>query len=222
MTKFKSDSEIFQLVWQAYRDAPLSVRLLSSSRSYICPVQPLVAEVPIGSTVFDIGCGSGLFLSLLIADSQVEQAIGSDINYRALSCARKAAKRLIDQQGKNIPVDFIHSTTPRTWPRERFSVVSLIDVMHHVPPQQQQSFFQEAVQRVAPGGTLLYKDMCEHPPWKAAANRLHDLLLARQWINYVPLNTIKKWASNSGLELQKEEHYSRLFYGHEKLVFKAV
>ena len=179
--------------------------------------------MPRDATIFDIGCGSGLFLSLLLARGQSIKGIGCEPNRQAIASAQKASKRLLDRVDREqnpMTVDFIESTTPQDWPQDTFSVVSLIDVMHHIPPQQQQAFFEAAVRRVRRGGILLYKDMCKRPFWKAGANRLHDLILARQWIHYVPLTTIKKWAKSYGLELTKEEHYSRFVYGHELLVFK--
>lgn len=218
MLKLTTDSEISKLAWYAYQDAPSSIRLLASARTYICPMQPLLREVPPDSSLFDIGCGSGLFLSLLVASGQLTKAVGSDPNSKALNCAKGATERIANEP--NISIDFVQSTTPQTWPDGSFSVVSMIDVMHHIPPQQQQAFFEEAVQKVSTGGRLLYKDMCKRPFWKATANRLHDLVLARQWIHYVPISTIKKWGANCGLQLENEMYYSRFVYGHEMLVFK--
>jgi 2-polyprenyl-3-methyl-5-hydroxy-6-metoxy-1,4-benzoquinol methylase len=99
-------------------------------------------------------------------------------------------------------------------------VVSLIDVLHHVPPGRQRAFFAGAVARVRTGGILLYKDMCRSPLWRAWANRAHDLLLARQWIHYVPLARLEAWAAEEGLQLVHRRAYARLVYGHELLVMR--
>jgi SAM-dependent methyltransferase len=212
------DREISKLAWQIYCDAPISIRLLSSARTYICPMTPLLVEVPHHSTIFDIGCGNGLFLSLLIANGQVREGIGTDLNIQALDSAKLATKRLTETQPE-IKVNFIQTADFKEWPDTHFSVVSMIDVMHHIPPQAQYSVFEAAVGRVASGGRFIYKDMCRKPWWKAMANRLHDLLLARQWINYVPIETIEEWGSRCGLQLEHKSCYSRYVYGHEKLVF---
>lgn len=221
-SKLKTDGEISRLAWHIYQDATPSVRLLAAGRNYICPMQPILEEVPPQATVFDIGCGSGLFLSLLVAQDQCSQIVGCDPNPQALACAKKVATRLLQEQGRSIPTIFLESITPVTWPKTKFSVVTMIDVMHHISPQQQQTFFIEAVEGVAEDGILIYKDMCDSPLWKAAANRLHDLVLARQWINYVPLEQVKQWGKECGLELQKEYFYGRFVYGHEKLIFKKT
>lgn len=61
----------------------------------------------------------------------------------------------------------------------------MIDVLHHINPRQQQNVVKEAVSRVAPGGLFLCKDIDVRPRWRNLANRLHDLILARKWINNV-------------------------------------
>ena len=159
MPKQLTDLEIAKLAWYLYCDASISVRLLASARTYICAMQPLLAEVPPQSTVFDIGCGSGLFLSLLGANGQITYAIGSDLNIKALQSAKTAISRLAEKRN-GVTIDFIEAEEPKNWPDTCFSVVSTIDVMHHIPPRQQRATFEAAAQRVGPGGRLLYKDMC--------------------------------------------------------------
>ena len=219
MPKLPNDQEIAQLAWSSYRDSPVSIRLLASLRTYICPMQPLLNTVPNNATVFDIGCGSGLFLFLLVAHKQVVEAIGTDLNVKALQSAKAAITQLTANNPKTT-VNFIKTNDTNEWPETCFSVVSMIDVMHHISPKEQRAVFEKATQRICPGGYLLYKDMCQKPFWKASANRLHDLILAGQWINYVPIEKIKKWGCSLGLELVEESYYSRFFYGHEQLLFK--
>ncbi|PSF37906.1 hypothetical protein C7H19_07970 [Aphanothece hegewaldii CCALA 016] len=219
MSKLLTNQKIAFLAWNLYKDAPITTRLLASARTYICPMQPLLGEVPKHSTVLDIGCGSGLFLFLLIANEQVTKAVGIDANAKMLNSTKLTAHQLA-QKRLGIDINFIEADNPNDWPNNNFSVVSMIDVIHHIPPEKQQAVFEEATQRVCPGGYLLYKDMCKQPFWRATANRLHDLILARQWIHYCPIDKIKQWGSACGLTLEKESYYSKWVYGHEKLVFK--
>jgi SAM-dependent methyltransferase len=180
---------------------------------------PLLNQVPGGSSVLDIGCGSGLFLLLLVANDKVTYAVGCDSNLKALNSAKQAISQLLPKK-INTKISFIRAEVPDDWPNEEFSIVSMIDVMHHVPPPLQQSFFEAATRRLKSGGYLIYKDMCKYPYWKATANRIHDLIIARQLIHYVPIQTIKKWGEFCGLTLEKEVSYSKYFYGHEQILFK--
>ena len=39
-------------------------------------------------------------------------------------------------------------------------------MIHFIPPAYQKSVFGTAIQRVKPGGALLYKDMADHPAFQ--------------------------------------------------------
>lgn len=98
-------------------------------------------------------------------------------------------------------------------------MVSLINVVHHVPAAGQRAFVTAAVSRLKPGGVLIYKDMCRRPVWRSWANRLHDLLLARQWIRQREIAEVGEWAVALGREQQSRRDFARLWYGHELCVF---
>ena len=106
------------------------------------------------------------------------------------------------------------------WPEGDFDVVAMIDVIHHVSRPEQEAVIRRACRKVRRGGLFLYKDMVERPWWRAAANRLHDLVLARQWIHYVPVKEVERWAEDEGLVLDRSELINRWWYGHELRVFR--
>ncbi len=216
----ETEKNIDETVSDIYRHSPLAVRLFAFARIRACPMLPLLAEVPPKATVLDIGCGNGLFLLLLAASGKAAKGIGIDCKKKLMEEARGINNRFSSQKHNMMPVDFITVRTPQDWPVMEFSCVSMIDVMHHIPSEKQRSFFFEAARRVGPGGVLLYKDMCVRPLWRTLINRMHDFVLARQWIHYVSADKIKNWAKACGLELEKETHYSKFVSGHEKLVFK--
>lgn len=185
-------------------------------RPQICPFHLLVDEVPAGARVLDIGCGSGLFLGLLAAGGWIGPSLGFDSSPGAIAMAQGMAGRI--RGGGN--VRFEQRDVQDDWPEGSFDVVSLIDVVHHVPPGQQAAVLREAASRIAPGGLFLYKDMVERPWPRAWANRLHDLLLARQWIHYLPLADAKSELAGCGLHFVREGAANMLWYGHEWVVFQ--
>ena len=53
-------------------------------------------------------------------------------------------------------------------------------------------------------------------------NRLHDLVMARQWIHYAPIADVESWSRQAGLTLVHAEDTSRCWYGHELRIFSKA
>lgn len=188
-------------------------------RLRICPFERLLLHLPSGASVLDAGCGSGLFLGLLACVDEKASGIGLDFSEDAITVARKMAGRLT-AAGKGSRLEFKVFDIAANWHTGRFDAVSMIDVLHHMDTGSQKEIFREAVFHVKAGGLLVYKDMCETPFCLAAANRLHDLLLARQWIHYRPIGQVEAWALDLGLTLVHAEEIRRYWYKHELRVFR--
>lgn len=200
-----------------YRDAHLMFRLIARGRPYICPFEPIVRWVPPGARLFDIGCGSGLWLMTLGTLNHIETGLGVDTNARALQIARQAAARLAKEEPRPT-LTFHHTTTIADWPDEQFDVVSLIDVLHHIPPRNQNEFLDAAWRHVRPGGRLVYKDMGSAPKLHALANRLHDLILSRQLVHYISVDEVAEHLKASHGVILHQEAWRRGVYAHELLV----
>lgn len=201
-----------------YRDAPWALRAMQRGRPYICPLETLAAIIPDQAVVFDIGCGAGLFLGYLASHGRIAGGVGVEPSARAVAAARAMSRRLASDA--QAPLDFYEVSVEDGWPDCSADVVSLIDVMHHVHLGQRRAFFEQAVSRVKPGGVLLYKDMAPRPRWRAWANQLHDLAVARQWVRLEPISNVELWAADSGLSLDRSERILRMWYVHELRVWK--
>lgn len=187
-------------------------------RPYICPLEEILPLVPAGSAVLDVGCGGGLFLGLLADSGRVSRAVGFDSSPAAVAVARSMTVNLPNHT--TVEIRHIDATAP--WPSESYDVVSLVDVLHHVPPAAQRAVLSRAFDCVRPGGLLLYKDMATKPKWRAICNQLHDLVLARQWIHHVPVGLVEMWAAENGMRLVAQGAASRLWYAHEWRVFHRL
>lgn len=205
-------------VSQYYKNNALADQLLVRLRPYICPFAPIVEWVPAGSSVLDIGCGGGLWLLTLAVSGKMEKGIGYDINPHALEKGKKAAENYV-QSGGTADISFQYAATMAEWPvAQQFDVVSLIDVLHHVPPKMQVEFVRHAIKLVKPGGRFIYKDMARAPKWAAWCNRLHDLVMARQWIHYFPIEDAVEVVMQSGCSVTHRDSWRQMVYAHEFLV----
>ncbi len=212
----QTPARLSELAGALYTDGPWLKRTLQIHRPRICPFEVLIAAVPEGARVLDAGCGSGLFLGLLARAGRISHGFGFDASTEALTLANQMKAR--HPQGELL--DFVHLDAAQPWPQGDFDVVSVIDLMHHVPEDQQRTVIHEAARRVKPGGLLLYKDMAADPRWLAWASILHDLVFARQWISIRPYPAIKSWLEEAGLVERQHARITMYWYGHEMGVFE--
>lgn len=201
-----------------FADAPRGRRMMQRYRPYICPFHLLIDYVPAGATVLDVGCGSGLFLGLLTRCGRISRGVGFDSDPQAIAAAQMMSKR-IENPG-NAALTLEHRGVNDPWPEEMFDVVSLIDVMHHVPIPARRELVVQLCRHMRPGGRLIYKDIAPRPLWRAWANRLHDLTLARQWVSYESPQRVVQWCAEEGLRLIASRRVNMLWYGHDLRVWE--
>jgi len=203
-------------ILSAYPTAGLLQRIMIRHRPDICPPWRFYEHIPQGASVLDVGCGMGSHLITLAALDRISSGHGVDVSSRAIDQAALAAK---SYPRSNLTFEVMRSID--SVPKNKFDVVIMIDVMHHVPKDRRESTFFGCVERVKSGGIFIYKDMADRPSFNAFANRMHDLVIAGEWVRYLPLETALEWGSAAGLQLVRRAEYKKLFYAHELLVFRS-
>ncbi|HYE53144.1 MAG TPA: class I SAM-dependent methyltransferase [Azospirillaceae bacterium] len=193
-------------------------RRFARARGYICPLDPVLEPVPPGATHLDIGCGRGLLIAAAMTARGTRSA-GVEVSAAAIGRATALLGRVAGALG-TAPPDLRVAATAAEWPAGPFQAVTLVDVLHHVPPPVQEEFLRAAAARVAPGGVLVFKDMAMRPAWKRMMNTLHDLASARELVNYVPLERVVAVLGAAGLDLAETRRYGVLWYAHELAVFR--
>ena len=205
--------DISQIARRICRDQRGAGKLLQIYRPFICPFEEILPHMPSDADVLDVGCGGGLFLGLAAEAGSLKTGLGFDSNKAVIDLARN----LKIETGS---VAFEHLDVEAPWPDGPFDVVTMIDVMHHIPPGAQAGIFPLVAARLKPGGLFIYKDINASDRLRASANRLHDLVLAQDWVQYLPTERTVELAAKAGLQ---QEHYAkinRLWYGHDLHVFR--
>ncbi len=212
-----SDATLQEPARRLYAKAPFLMRHLQALRRLVAPFDELIDAVPVGARVLDVGCGGGLFLALLALKHRITSGTGFDASAPAIHAA--SAMKATHPSGNLL--DFKRLEVGAPWPEGPFDVVSLIDVMHHMPEKQRPGVVHHVAKCLKPGGILLYKDMASRPLFYKAINTLHDLILARQWITHVPFAEMCAWAEDAELLLEEGPVFKRCFwYMHETAVFR--
>jgi 2-polyprenyl-3-methyl-5-hydroxy-6-metoxy-1,4-benzoquinol methylase len=215
-----SGSAISAILAHLFPDGPILQRHIQRLRPYICPYEELIPFVHDGETVLDVGCGAGLLLGLLGITRPGIEGVGFDTSERAIALATRVSMRVSEYEPTSrVRFECLDKSSP--WPEGVFDVVSVVDVLHHIPPSVQSRFLGSLLAKVKPGGILLYKDMVRKPLWRAAANALHDLVMAGERIHYFPIERVEEAAARAGFRLEASRDINRLWYGHELRVFRS-
>lgn len=108
-------------------------------------------DLPAGGTLLDVGCGRGELLCLA-----AEQGAGRLIGVEYAQAAVDLAIQHVERVGPAAPCE-IHLADARDLPLEDDSVdaVTLMDVIEHLTPTEQEAAVKEARRVLRPGGMLL-------------------------------------------------------------------
>lgn len=196
---------------KASRGQPLHVRLRALLRLVVSPLADLTSLVPEGARVFDIGCGTGAFLALVARTRSPAVLYGSDRNPTAVAGASAVLRSL----GEPCPFQIFRlDEAPDADVFGECDVVSLIDVLHHVPPSDQQEFIERIASAMGPGALLLLKDIDRSHAAGAWANRIHDRIFAGEAGYEQTAATLEDWLTGAGLRIESRRDEWCLWYPH--------
>lgn len=141
-------------------------------RPYICPYEEILKEIGEGQSVLDVGCGQGGLLQLCARELNPTKLGGIEIKEELIL----RAQRNLENSGVQVS---LHVFDGKTIPDEisEYDVVTMIDVLHHIPPKQQLPFLEQLVEKMKPGAKLVLKDIDGNSPW-VVMNKMHDLLIS--------------------------------------------
>jgi len=124
--------------------------------------------------ILDVGCGFGLFAAYFGQTQPRRRIVGVDPDARRIGLARDVAARL------GLHHEF-HVGDVRDAPLEGpFEAAYVLDVMHHLPREDQEHTLERLRDLLVPGGMLLLKDITTDP----RAGLLFTEVLDRVMVGY--------------------------------------
>ena len=160
-------------LYRAFRKAGPAANLYLRLKLTICPLLEVETHVPAGGHVVDLGCGNGLFASLLLLGSDARRVTGYDLDPSKLRTAERLKRDNGWQRAEFREADIVRTDIPPA------DVITLIDVLYLIPGSDQESILRKCARALPPGGTLVVKEMDTRPRWKYAWNFIQETVSVR-------------------------------------------
>ncbi|HEY0483610.1 MAG TPA: class I SAM-dependent methyltransferase [Kofleriaceae bacterium] len=127
-------------------------------RSKLLSVMDLL--LPAEGRILDVGCGFGLFAAYFAQTQPLRRVTGIDTNARRIETARRVMAKLGGTGHEFIAGD---ARAVRELAGDRFNAIYVLDVLHHVPHDDQEGLLACLHDLLEPGGVLVLKDITTEP-----------------------------------------------------------
>lgn len=201
-----------------YADSSLLTRAHVRVRWATCPFAAVAAELPAAGRILEIGCGHGLLSNLLALGSADRVVHGIDVDPGKLDAARGAAVR------GDLSATF-DPTSGDKLPAGPWDAVVIVDVLYLLVAAAQAEVIGACAERLAPGGTLVVKEMALTPRWKARWNELQETAAVRllhitagQELTFLPPSELAAAMTDAGLTVRERPLHRGYPHPHHLLV----
>lgn len=143
------------------RTLPPIERLYASIRFSI--LRPKLLSVmdlllPAEGRILDVGCGFGLFAAYFAQTQPEREILGVDPDARRIRIAERVAASLALERHRFLACDARDAQVAGP-----FAAAYVLDVMHHIPREEQEPLLRRLRDLLAPGGVLVMKDVTTEP-----------------------------------------------------------
>ena len=147
----------------------LGLKLYTYLRFLILPVKKIDEIVPKSGIITDYGCGVGIVSCYLGVSSKNRKITGIEYNAERIKKARLIGKNI-----KNVKFEVRDASKIRI---SKSEVHLLIDVMHHIPYNDQISLLNNIFKSIRKNDLIIIKDIDKKPFLKYLWNYTHDKIM---------------------------------------------
>ncbi|MDB5215855.1 MAG: Methyltransferase type 12 [Myxococcaceae bacterium] len=156
------------------RELPLIERAYANVRFSI--LRPKLLSVmdlllPDEGRILDIGCGFGLFAAYFGQTQPARRIVGVDPNERRIAMAKRVCA------GLGLENEFVAGDARNVSLEGRFAGAYVLDVMHHIPADDQLPMLERLRDLLAPRGVLVLKDITTEPHLQLKFTELMDRVM---------------------------------------------
>ena len=156
------------------RELPLIERAYANVRFSI--LRPKLLSVmdlllPDEGRILDIGCGFGLFAAYFGQTQPARRIVGVDPNARRIAMAKRVCA------GLGLENEFVAGDARSVPLAGRFAGAYVLDVMHHIPADDQLPMLERLRDLLAPRGVLVLKDITTEPHLQLKFTELMDRVM---------------------------------------------
>jgi 2-polyprenyl-3-methyl-5-hydroxy-6-metoxy-1,4-benzoquinol methylase len=113
--------------------------------------------LPAEGRILDVGCGFGLWTAYFAQMQPGRVITGVDPAARRIAMARRVAERV------GAHADFVAEDVRSTTVHGPFAAAYVLDVLHHIPREDQRPVLERLRDLLEPGGVLVIKDITTEP-----------------------------------------------------------
>jgi 2-polyprenyl-3-methyl-5-hydroxy-6-metoxy-1,4-benzoquinol methylase len=144
--------------------------------------------LPEEGRILDVGCGFGLFAAYFGQTQPGRRIVGVDPDARRIGLARHVAERLGLRDHT-----FLASDVRDAAIEGPFDGAYVLDVMHHLPADDQRRVLERLRALLAPGGILVVKDITTEPRFGLLFTELLDRVMVG-WDEPLAYRHHREWA----------------------------
>jgi cyclopropane fatty-acyl-phospholipid synthase-like methyltransferase len=152
--------EAFRLLRGVYGAEPAGTRAHVLGRFLSCPFLRVLAHMPPGSRVLDLGTGHGIFAHLALAAGAREVVAVEPDTRKVFHIPTRPGLRVVNGYHPSV--------------RGAFGAVTIFDVLYRLPKEDWDPLLRWVRERLAPGGVFLLKEIDPGHRAKALWNRAQE------------------------------------------------